>query len=260
MWCSQRPPPNTGVSLNCNPWHLMAILRLKRFRKMTHVTLGIHAPNVQSPRPSKAWRGKKNATTTFWSLTSTAYYNILKLLKRKRFWGFCPPQCPQRSVTRATAFRADDAALGLPSCCQLFSRHLGASTHPSMPGSPRLQTHCDFLLHWWTIKNSRTKVLSISEFHGGSWWILFLVSWARLECLGQGTVMLFHLAEVKVIEVAGIWCWCILSGQKLSPSHRGHPKPPAFMVTNPWLVVMAKCTSGMVIPDVTVRFMQLCTV
>lgn len=30
--------------------------------------------------------------------------------------------------------------------------------------------------------------------------------------LGQGTVVLFHLGKVKVIEVAGIWCWCILSG------------------------------------------------
>ena len=128
MWYSQRTLPEYGsfFPLNCNPWHLMAILRLKRYRKMSLMSPW-ECTKCASPRPRHG--GTKKSAKTFrfirWILLGPSHWlcwqNILKLLKlsKRKCTRLLPPQCPQRSVTRATAFRADDAALGLTSCCQL---------------------------------------------------------------------------------------------------------------------------------------------
>ena len=185
-------------SLNCNPWHLMAILRLKRYRKMSLMSpWGMH--QMCKPK-AKAWRDKKKVQQL--SVSFGEFSLVLHIdSAEKTSWncwncrnanvqGFCPTvsakKCHESNSLQSRRCSARFAKL-LPT----FSRHLGAFIHPSMPGTPRLQTRCDFFLNWWTIKNLHPR---------------------QATSLGQGTVMLLHLAEVKVIEVAGIWCWCILSG------------------------------------------------
>lgn len=114
-------------SLNCNPWHLMAILRLKRYRKMSLMSpWGMH--QMCKPK-AKAWRDKKKVQQL--SVSFGEFSLVLHIdSAEKTSWncwncrnanvqGFCPHSVRKEVSREQQPSEPTMQRWFLPSCCQL---------------------------------------------------------------------------------------------------------------------------------------------